>query len=131
MALDVFRKKIDVSLGSLPRSFQQQLFCSRVPAYRGQERDVAGMNQEFVISLGRQALITVLLVTAPILGMGLLAGLIVSVFQATTQINEQTLAFIPKIVVVLVAVVLFGPWMYHTMLEFSQSVFAKIPEMVP
>lgn len=88
------------------------------------------MTEEFVISLGRQALLTVLMVTGPILIMGLLAGLIVSIFQATTQINEQTLTFIPKIVVVLVAVVFFGPWMHHTMMEFAQNVMAKIPEMV-
>lgn len=88
------------------------------------------MTEEFVISLGRQALLTVLLVAGPILLLGLAAGLIVSIFQATTQINEQTLSFIPKIVVVLVAVVLFGPWMHHTMIEFAQSVLSKIPEMV-
>lgn len=89
------------------------------------------MNEDFVISLGRQALMTVLLVAGPILVMGLVAGLLVSIFQATTQINEQTLTFIPKIIVVLVCVVLFGPWMYHTMLEFSQTVFARIPQVVP
>lgn len=83
-----------------------------------------------MISLGRQALLTVLLVAGPILIMGLLAGLIVSVFQATTQINEQSLSFIPKIVVVLVAVVFFGPWMHSTLMEFARGVFAKIPEMV-
>lgn len=88
------------------------------------------MTEEFVITLGQKALMTVLMVSAPILIMGLVAGLVVSIFQATTQINEQTLSFIPKIVVVLVAVVLFGPWMYHTLLEFSQGVFARIPEMV-
>lgn len=89
------------------------------------------MTEDFVVTLGRQALLTVLLVGGPILIMGLIAGLLVSVFQATTQINEQTLSFIPKIIVVLIAVVLFGPWMYHTLLEFAQSVFAKIPEMGP
>ncbi|HLN63159.1 MAG TPA: flagellar biosynthesis protein FliQ [Symbiobacteriaceae bacterium] len=88
------------------------------------------MTEEFVISLGRQALLTVLLVAGPILIMGLVAGLVVSVFQATTQINEQTLSFIPKIVVVLVAVVFFGPWMHHTLMEFARGVLAKIPEMV-
>ncbi len=84
-----------------------------------------------MIALGREAMITVLLVAGPILLMGLLAGILVSVFQATTQINEQTLTFIPKIVVVLVAVVIFGPFMYNTMMRFAQSVFAQIPEMVP
>jgi flagellar biosynthesis protein FliQ len=88
------------------------------------------MTEEFVITLGRQALLTVLLVSAPILLLGLVAGLLVSIFQATTQINEQSLSFIPKILVVLLAVVVFGPWMYHTMLEFAQGVLAKIPEMV-
>ena len=93
-------------------------------------KDVSFVTEEFVISLGRQALLTVLLVTGPILIMGLLAGLVVSIFQATTQINEQTLSFIPKIVVVLVAVVFFGPWMHSTLMEFAHSVMAKIPEMV-
>ncbi|HYF95563.1 MAG TPA: flagellar biosynthesis protein FliQ [Symbiobacteriaceae bacterium] len=88
------------------------------------------MTEEFVITLGRNALLTVLLVSGPILLLGLLAGLVVSIFQATTQINEQTLSFIPKIVVVLVAVVLFGPWMHHTLMEFATGVFARIPEMV-
>ena len=83
-----------------------------------------------MISLGRQALLTVLLVSGPILLLGLIAGLVVSVFQATTQINEQTLSFIPKIVIVLVVVVLFGPWMHHTLMEFSRGVFAQIPDMV-
>lgn len=89
------------------------------------------MTEEFIIALGRQAMLTVLMVSGPILIMGLIAGLLVSVFQATTQINEQTLTFIPKILVVLVAVVLFGPYMYHTMVEFAQQVFAMIPQVVP
>jgi len=89
------------------------------------------VTEEFIITLGRQAMLTVLIVSGPILLMGLVAGLLVSVFQATTQINEQTLTFIPKILVVLVAVVLFGPFMYHTMLEFTQQVFARIPQVVP
>lgn len=88
------------------------------------------LTEEFVINLGRQALMTVLMVSGPILILGLVAGLVVSIFQATTQINEQTLSFIPKIVVVLVAVVLFGPWMHHTLMEFATGVFSKIPEMV-
>lgn len=87
------------------------------------------MTEEFVINLGREALLTVLMVGGPILGLGLLAGLLVSIFQATTQINEQTLTFIPKIVIVLVAIVLFGPWMYHRMMEFTTSVFDAIPSI--
>lgn len=88
------------------------------------------MTQEFVLALGNEALTTTLLVAGPILGLGLLAGLVVSLFQATTQINEPTLAFIPKIVMVLVAGLLFGPWMYTVMIEFSLRIFHQIPEVV-
>jgi flagellar biosynthetic protein FliQ len=88
------------------------------------------MTEEFVISLGRQALIMVLMISAPILGLGLLVGLLVSMFQATTQINEQTLTFVPKIFVVLLAIVVFGPWMYHSMVEYTLSVFSQIPNLV-
>lgn len=88
------------------------------------------MTEEFVIGLGREALLTVLLVAAPILGLGLLAGLVVSVFQATTQINEQTLAFIPKIIAVLLAVVLFGPWMFTVLVEFTMSLFQNVNAVV-
>lgn len=88
------------------------------------------MTEEFVINLGREALLTVLLVSAPILGLGLLAGLAVSIFQATTQINEQTLSFIPKIIAVFVAVVIFGPWMFTVILEFTGKLFLSLPSMV-
>lgn len=89
------------------------------------------VQEEFVATLLRQALLTVLYVSGPVLGLGLVVGLLVSVFQATTQINEQTLSFIPKILVVIVVFVVFGPWMYHTMLEFAQGVFERIPQVVP
>lgn len=85
------------------------------------------MTEDMILTLGRQALITVLKVSGPILLFGLVTGVIISVFQATTQINEQTLTFIPKIVIVLVSVVVFGPWMYNKMMEFTTSVFAAIP----
>lgn len=89
------------------------------------------MTEDLVLSIGRQALMTVLLVSGPILLFGLVTGVIVSVFQATTQINEQTLSFIPKIVVVLAAIVIFGPWMGRTMLDFAASIFAMIPQVGP
>lgn len=88
------------------------------------------MSEEMVATLIQQALLTTLYVAGPVLLLGLLAGLIISVFQATTQINEQTLTFIPKILVVLIAIIFFGPWMYNTMVEFTQSVFAQIPQVV-
>lgn len=82
------------------------------------------------MALGRESLMTVLLLTAPILGLGLLAGLLVSLFQATTQINEQSLAFIPKILVVIFSVLFFGPWMFSTMIDFTVRVLSRIPELV-
>lgn len=85
------------------------------------------MDQAFVVNLGRQAMLTILLVGAPILGLGLLVGVLVSVFQATTQINEQTLTFVPKIVAVLAAIIFFGPWMLTVMLEYTQNLLSNIP----
>ena len=69
----------------------------------------------------------VLLVSAPMLGLGLTVGLMVSVFQATTSIQEQTLAFIPKIIAVFVAILIFGPWMLRIMVEFVSSIFTNVP----
>ena len=69
------------------------------------------MSGDLVIQMAQEALRMVLIISAPMLGLGLLVGLAVSVFQATTSIQEQTLAFIPKIVAVFVAILIFGPWM--------------------
>ncbi|HEX3031778.1 MAG TPA: flagellar biosynthesis protein FliQ [Bacillota bacterium] len=84
------------------------------------------MTQDFVIYLAREALFTVLLVSAPIMGLSLLVGLLVSIFQATTQIQEATLAFVPKIVAVLGAVVFFGPWMLNILLAFANSILGGL-----
>lgn len=72
----------------------------------------------------------VLLVSAPMLGLGLAVGLMVSVFQATTSIQEQTLAFIPKIVAVFVAILIFGPWMLRIMVEYFTNVFVNLPTYI-
>ena len=69
----------------------------------------------------------VLLVSAPMLGLGLTVGLMVSVPHATTSIQEQTLAFIPKIIAVFVAILIFGPWMLSIMVEFVSSIFTNVP----
>ncbi len=82
------------------------------------------------MNLGRETMLTVLMMTAPILGLGLLAGLIVSLFQATTQINEQTLAFIPKILVVILAILVLGPWMLRLLVDFTLRIFDMIPGLV-
>ena len=85
------------------------------------------MSGDVVVQLGQQALMTVLLVAAPMLGLGLLVGLCVSVFQATTSIQEQTLAFIPKIIAVFVAILIFGPWMLRIMVEYVYNIFVNLP----
>jgi len=85
------------------------------------------MTLGFVINLGREALLTVLLVSAPMLILGTVVGLVISIFQATTQIHEQTLSFVPKIVAVLVAMVIFGPWMMTKLVDFTSNLLANLP----
>ncbi|HKM18041.1 MAG TPA: flagellar biosynthesis protein FliQ [Limnochordia bacterium] len=73
---------------------------------------------------------TVLLVAGPALGMGLIVGLTVSIFQATTQIQEQTLTFIPKIIAVLASILLFGPWMLRVLVNFGSQVLENLHNFV-
>jgi flagellar biosynthetic protein FliQ len=91
---------------------------------------VTPLSGDLVIQLGQQALWIVLLVSAPMLGLGLLVGLLVSVFQATTSIQEQTLAFIPKIVAVFVAILIFGPWMLRIMVEYLTNLLVNLPAYI-
>ena len=88
------------------------------------------MSGDVVIQLGQQALMVVLLVSAPMLGLGLLVGLCVSVFQATTSIQEQTLAFIPKIIAVFVAILIFGPWMLRILVEYVMNILVNLPQYI-
>jgi flagellar biosynthetic protein FliQ len=88
------------------------------------------MSSEFVIGLAGQALYPVLKVSAPMLGLGLIVGLIVSIFQATTQIQEQTLAFVPKIVAVFVAILVFGPWMLNIMIDFTSRLLGNLANYI-
>lgn len=85
------------------------------------------MSHELVIQLGRESLWVILMIAGPILGLGLVTGLLVSIFQATTQIQEQTLAFIPKIVIVFLALVILGPWILNTLIDFVTVLFDNIP----
>ena len=85
------------------------------------------MSGDLVIQLAQQALMVVLIVAAPMLGLGLIVGLMVSVFQATTSIQEQTLAFIPKIIAVFVAILIFGPWMLRIMTEYLTNILVNLP----
>ncbi|MDY0212118.1 MAG: flagellar biosynthesis protein FliQ [Desulfuromonadaceae bacterium] len=85
------------------------------------------MSPEFVVDLGQNAVRTVLLVSAPMLLSGLIIGLMVSIFQAATQINEQTMTFIPKIVAVLLSLIIAAPWIIQVMISFTQNTFQAIP----
>ena len=88
------------------------------------------MSGDLVVQLGQEALFIVMLVSAPMLGLGLMVGLLVSVFQATTSIQEQTLAFIPKIIAVFVAILIFGPWMLRIMVEYLTNVLVNLPSYI-
>lgn len=88
------------------------------------------MPQELIISLARRSLLTVLMVAGPMLGVGLLTGLVVSVFQATTQINEQTMSFVPKIVAIFMAAMLFGPWMINIMSGFATEMLGGMSDFI-
>jgi flagellar biosynthetic protein FliQ len=85
------------------------------------------MTPEYVIGFARQAIEVTLLVSAPMLGLGLLVGIVISLFQAVTQIQEMTLVFVPKIVAVMVALVVFSPWMIRMLVAFTARVFMDIP----
>ena len=88
------------------------------------------MGPDFIIKLAQDTLITVIKLSAPMLGFGLVVGLLVSIFQAATQIQEQTLAFIPKILAVFIALLIFGPWMLQVLLDFTQSIFGNLTHYV-
>ena len=84
------------------------------------------MSPETVIHIGRQAVQTVLLTSAPMLIAALVIGLIISIFQAATQINEQTMTFIPKIVVVFLSLLIFGPWIIELLVTFTTGIISQI-----
>lgn len=84
------------------------------------------MTDTFVVSVFREALWLVLLTSAPMLGAGLLVGLVISIFQATTQIQEQTLSFVPKIIAILTVMVIFFPWMMRLTNDFAGKIFGNL-----
>ncbi|MBP1763177.1 MAG: flagellar biosynthetic protein FliQ [Firmicutes bacterium] len=88
------------------------------------------MSSDVAIQIGRDALLMVMLISAPMLGLALFVGIAVSIFQATTQIQEQTLAFVPKIIAVFVAVLLFGPWMVSLIVNYTRDILINIPQMI-
>lgn len=88
------------------------------------------MTPESVMTMGRQAMEVTLMVSAPLLLVALIVGLVVSIFQAATQINEATLSFIPKLIGIFVALIIAGPWMLSIMLDYMRQLFSGIPGMV-
>jgi flagellar biosynthetic protein FliQ len=88
------------------------------------------LSADFVISLGQSAVWTLLKICAPLLGIGLVIGLVVSIFQATTQIQEQSLQFIPKLVGVMVGMIVFGPWMLSLILDFMQGILGNLSSYI-
>ncbi|MBS4024777.1 MAG: flagellar biosynthesis protein FliQ [Clostridia bacterium] len=84
------------------------------------------MSQDLVILFGREALVTTFLLAGPLLVASVLVGLLISIFQATTQIQEQTLTFVPKIAVILGGLVVFGPWMLNIIIGFAENILLNL-----
>uniref|UniRef100_A0A831TWY5 Flagellar biosynthetic protein FliQ n=1 Tax=Geobacter metallireducens TaxID=28232 RepID=A0A831TWY5_GEOME len=87
------------------------------------------MSPDLVVQIARRSFEVTLLLSAPLLVSGLVVGLLISIFQAVTSIQEATLAFAPKIIIVMVAMVIFFPWMMSYMSDFTRELFALIPSM--
>ena len=85
------------------------------------------MNAQMVLTTGQEALITLLMVSAPVLGVVLVVGLVISLFQAITQINEATLTFIPKLVAAVLVFALAGPWMLSMLVDYIRRTIESIP----
>lgn len=88
------------------------------------------MNQDFAVQVIYQGVTTTLLVSVPAVGVGLLVGFIISLFQAVTQIQEQTLTFVPKVVSVMLMIAFTSPWMISMMVDFTTTLWSTIPNMV-
>ena len=88
------------------------------------------MTPEYVINLGSEAIKLTLMVSLPLLGVGLVVGLLVAVLQATTQVQEMTLSFVPKIVAVLLTLILASPWIIQTIANFTSNLIQSIPTII-
>ncbi len=87
------------------------------------------MTPELIVQLARRSFEVTLLLSAPVLIFSLVVGLLISIFQTVTSINEATLTFVPKIVAVMIAIVIFFPWMMSYMSDFTREIFGMIPDM--
>lgn len=88
------------------------------------------MTTEMIMTIARETLLTAMLLALPPLGIGLLVGLIISVFQAVTQIQEQTLTFVPKIMAIFVSLYIFGPWMLNVLTEFAINILGNLKDVI-
>lgn len=88
------------------------------------------MDQGTVIQIAENGIYTVLIISGPLILIALVVGLIISIIQATTQIQEQTLAFAPKIVAVLIGIIIFGPWMLSNMTTYATEIFSNLTRFV-
>ena len=87
------------------------------------------MTDIVIIKILREALMITLVVSAPVLGVGMFVGLIVSIIQTTTSIQEQTLTFVPKIIAIFFAIIFFGPWMIHMLVNYTVNLFMLIEKI--
>ncbi|OIQ76616.1 flagellar biosynthetic protein FliQ [mine drainage metagenome] len=88
------------------------------------------MSPEAVTTLAQQAMWTMFLVSAPILGVALVVGLLISLVQAATQLNEMTLTFVPKAIAIGLSLVFAGPWMLHVLMDFTTRLISSIPQLL-
>jgi flagellar biosynthetic protein FliQ len=88
------------------------------------------MTPTTVIDIGRQAVEVTLMISAPLFIAALVTGLLISIFQAATQINEATLSFVPKLIVVFATMVIAGPWMITTLTDFMRRLYGSIPALI-
>lgn len=88
------------------------------------------MTPESIITIGKEALYVTILLTLVLLVPALIVGLLVSVFQAATQINEMTLSFIPKLIVTMVVIVMAGPWLLRVLVTYTQNLIGGIPQLI-
>jgi flagellar biosynthetic protein FliQ len=88
------------------------------------------MDQDVVVSLATQAMSLALKISLPLLGVGLIVGVLISIIQAVTSIQEQTLAFIPKVLAMAIVLVVGGPWMLNQLLSYTSELWTSIPNMV-
>lgn len=88
------------------------------------------MSEDYILHLARETIVIILTMSAPMLVLSLLVGLGISIFQATTQIQEQTLTFVPKIVAVFLGVLVFGSWMLNVIVQFTVNLYQNLPHLL-